>query len=85
MTPPPNYCPVEENNIRCTSKDVMGTLFLPAVPYEHVWSLTLRGFLYFIALCWFFMGVAIASDIFMGAIEYIVSKSKTVTYPQISP
>lgn len=37
-----------------------------------------RAFLYMLALSWTFMGVAIVSDVFMGAIERITSKKKQV-------
>ncbi|RUS70487.1 hypothetical protein EGW08_021750 [Elysia chlorotica] len=54
-----------------------GFLMLPAIN-EYTWSTGVRAFLYLVALLWFFLGVANIADIFMGAIERITSKTKTV-------
>lgn len=43
---------------------------------EQDWPNGLRVVLYFLGLCWCFVGVAIISDFFMGAIEKITSKKK---------
>ncbi|CAJ1339744.1 unnamed protein product [Effrenium voratum] len=51
-------------------------LFFPIVENEYEWDKTLRTFLYFIALVWCFLGVAIVSDIFMEAIERVTSKRR---------
>ncbi len=48
------------------------------VPAENLWNEGLRGFLYILALMYMFMGIAIASDIFMCSIEVITSKKKIV-------
>ncbi|XP_013418432.1 sodium/calcium exchanger 2 isoform X2 [Lingula anatina] len=48
------------------------------LPAENLWNLYLRGILYIVAMLYLFIGVAIASDIFMGSIEVITSKKKTV-------
>ena len=48
------------------------------LPAENLWSPALRGFLYIVAIAYFFVGIAIASDIFMGAIEVITSKKRTI-------
>lgn len=43
---------------------------------EQDWPNELRIVLYLVGLLWFFMGVAIVADVFMGAIERITSKRK---------
>ncbi|XP_078313457.1 sodium/calcium exchanger 1-like isoform X6 [Crassostrea virginica] len=48
------------------------------LPAENLWPKALRGFLYIVALVYFFLGVAIASDIFMASIEVITSKKKKI-------
>lgn len=48
------------------------------LPAENLWPAAFRGFLYIIALVYFFLGVAIASDIFMASIETITSKKKKI-------
>ncbi|ESO92661.1 hypothetical protein LOTGIDRAFT_162582 [Lottia gigantea] len=50
------------------------------LPAENLWSMPLRTFLYIIALIYLFMGIAIASDVFMCSIEVITSKKRIVTY-----
>lgn len=42
----------------------------------------LTATIYLLALLWFFMGVAIVADIFMGAIECITSKKVRVLHPE---
>mmetsp|Transcript_62223 Transcript_62223/g.117598 ORF Transcript_62223/g.117598 Transcript_62223/m.117598 type:complete len:317 (-) Transcript_62223:302-1252(-) len=53
-----------------------GGLILPLLESEQDWPTGLRAVLYIIGLLWFFMGVAIVADVFMGAIERITSKKK---------
>jgi len=54
-------------------------LFLPLFGEdENGWNNTLRIFLYLAGLLYCFLGVAIVSDIFMGAIEKVTSKKKRV-------
>lgn len=48
------------------------------IPAENLWSPGMRGFLYILAICYIFLGVAIASDIFMSSIEVITSKKRKV-------
>ena len=48
------------------------------LPAENLWSEGVRGFLYIIGMLYVFIGVAIASDIFMMSIEVITSKKRTV-------
>merc|ERR1711871_1358959 len=55
----------ETGNIVCSS-------FL-LFPGENVWSTGLRIVLYFVALIYCFLGIAIIADVFMGAIEKITS------------
>jgi len=45
---------------------------------ENRWPAGLRVVLYFLGLAWLFLGVAIVSDIFMGAIERITSKKRRI-------
>eukprot|EP00820_Chromera_velia_P002823 Cvel_16274.t1-p1 / transcript=Cvel_16274.t1 / gene=Cvel_16274 / organism=Chromera_velia_CCMP2878 / gene_product=Sodium/calcium exchanger 1, putative / transcript_product=Sodium/calcium exchanger 1, putative / location=Cvel_scaffold1246:110-5656(-) / protein_length=672 / sequence_SO=supercontig / SO=protein_coding / is_pseudo=false len=45
---------------------------------EHSWPRGLRATLYFLGLCWFFLGVAQAADMFMESIERITAKEKEV-------
>lgn len=50
----------------------------PNDPSQEAWPRPLRAILYIVALGWCFMGVAIVSDVFMGAIETITAKRKRV-------
>ncbi|CAE8722299.1 unnamed protein product, partial [Polarella glacialis] len=45
---------------------------------EQEWPKPFRAILYLVGLMWFFMGVAIVSDVFMNAIERVTSKKKRV-------
>ncbi|GFO25827.1 sodium/calcium exchanger 3 [Plakobranchus ocellatus] len=56
---------------RCSS-----WLLLPA---ENLWPEWFRGLLYCIALFYFFVGIAIASDIFMCSIEVITARKRTIS------
>ncbi|KAK3096603.1 hypothetical protein FSP39_001609 [Pinctada imbricata] len=49
------------------------------VPGENLWHEGVRGFLYILATLYLFLGVAIASDIFMNSIEVMTSKTRTIT------
>ena len=49
------------------------------LPAENLWPASVRAFLYIIAMLYIFMGIAIVSDIFVGSIEVITSKKKSVT------
>ena len=42
---------------------------------EQCWSTGLRAALYFAGMIWCFLGVAIVADLFMGAIDQIVSST----------
>ncbi|XP_056020515.1 sodium/calcium exchanger 3-like isoform X18 [Ostrea edulis] len=48
------------------------------VPAENLWPEWLRGLLYTICMIYFFLGVAISSDIFMNSIEVLTSKKRIV-------
>lgn len=48
------------------------------LPAENLWNTGLRGFLYVVAIAYFFVGIAIASDIFMSSIETITSKKRKI-------
>lgn len=45
---------------------------------EQEWPTGLRVVLYSVGLAWTFMGVAIVSDVFMGAIQRVTSKKKRI-------
>merc|ERR1719233_1173898 len=47
-------------------------------PAINLWGYVGRGFLYFFALIYLFLGVAICADIFMSAIEVITSATTTI-------
>jgi len=49
------------------------------LPGENLWPSWVRGFLYIGFMFYLFIGIAIISDIFMGAIEVITSKKKILT------
>ena len=59
-----------KNGSRCQS-----WLLLPA---ENLWNEGIRGFLYIVAICYMFFGVAVSSDIFMDAIEVMTSKKRKI-------
>ena len=46
---------------------------------EREWNPYLLGVLYFLGLCWCFLGVSIIADIFMLAIEKITSIDRIIT------
>ena len=48
------------------------------VPAENAWPTAVRGMLYMFCLFYVFLGVAIVSDAFMGAIEQITSEKEKV-------
>lgn len=48
------------------------------LPAENLWPEWVRGILYLICMIYFFLGVAISSDIFMNSIEVLTSKKRTV-------
>lgn len=58
------------DNERCSS-----WILLPA---ENLWHEGVRGFLYIVALIYLFLGIAIASDVFMCSIESITAKKRTI-------
>ncbi|CAC5412239.1 SLC8A [Mytilus coruscus] len=58
-----------------TSKRCEGFILLPA---ENLWHEGVRGFLYLLAMLYLFLGVAVASDIFMNSIEVMTSKKRTI-------
>jgi len=60
------------------AKQCNGDLMLPAIPYENTWDVGIRAFIYLLALCYLFLGVAISADTFMSAIEVITSKTRSV-------
>merc|ERR1719498_1194097 len=56
-------------------------MVVPAFDDEYKLSNVLRAFLYAVALVYFFLGVSIVADIFMGAIEQITSRKKQKMLP----
>lgn len=46
---------------------------------ERMWNPYLLGVLYFLGLCWCFLGVSIIADIFMLSIEKITSIDRIIT------
>ncbi|KAK9503028.1 hypothetical protein O3M35_011682 [Rhynocoris fuscipes] len=52
-------------------------LLLPIID-ERSWNITARTILYFVGLLYFFLGVAIVTDIFMASIETITSKTRKI-------
>ena len=48
------------------------------VPAENAWPAGVRGLLYLVCLFYLFLGIAIISDIFMGAIEEITSEKEKI-------
>ena len=56
-----------------------GDYVLPLFLSEDIWNQSFRAFLYFVGLCYCFLGVAMISDTFMAAIEVITSREKLVT------
>eukprot|EP00931_Biecheleriopsis_adriatica_P047449 TRINITY_DN27353_c0_g1_i1.p1 TRINITY_DN27353_c0_g1~~TRINITY_DN27353_c0_g1_i1.p1 ORF type:complete len:1119 (-),score=215.75 TRINITY_DN27353_c0_g1_i1:86-3376(-) len=56
-------------------------LLLPLLPEEQELDKVLRAFMYFVIMIWFFAGVGVASDVFMGAIEVIAGAKKKRRLP----
>ena len=46
-------------------------------PAQNMWHRALRALLYFLFLCYLFVGIAIVSDVFMNSIEMITSEETT--------
>jgi len=57
-------------------------LFIPAIPYEYLWSNELRAFLYIVTLLWCFVGVSVLADAFMAGIEAITSWTSKKQVPR---
>jgi len=60
-----------------TTKLCKGDTFLPLRDDEQNYDVIVRGVMYFIALVYLFLGVAISADVFMAAIEVITAKVYT--------
>jgi len=67
-------------NYTCANKG----LILPLIS-EYTWPLGVRAALYLIAMLWCFLGIAIAADVFMCAIEKITSFTRTVKIASPDP
>lgn len=59
-----------------TTEQCQSWLLLPG---ENLWNDGVRGLLYIIAMFWTFIGIAIASDIFMMSIETITAKKRKIS------
>lgn len=57
-----------------TTKVCKGDTFLPLREDEQEYDTIVRGIMYFFALVYLFLGVAISADVFMAAIEVITAK-----------
>ena len=55
-----------------------GQLLIPLFAGEMIWGRTTHAFIYLLALAYSFLGIAIAADVFMSAIEEITSQTRTV-------
>ena len=62
----------------CGAKDKCHTGLLLPLFLEVTWPKEARAVLYFIGLCFSFLGVSIVADVFMCAIEKITSKTKQI-------
>ena len=60
------------------SASVVSTKFFPIESLECGWSNGARAFLYCLFMLYLFLGVGIASDVFMQSIEAITSSTRTV-------
>ena len=60
------------------SATIVGTYVFPINGVDCEWPLGARVVLYVVLLLYLFLGVAMASDAFMGAIESITSATRTV-------
>ena len=54
------------------------------LPGENVWSTPIRGTLYFVALVYVLLGIAIISDIFMAGIEKITCSKEVTSVDPVS-
>jgi solute carrier family 8 (sodium/calcium exchanger) len=61
------------------TKYCKGDTFLPLREDEQEYDTIVRGVMYFIALVYLFLGVAISADVFMASIETITAKVYTAT------
>lgn len=67
-----------ETQIWCGAKDKCHKGLLLPLFLEVTWPKEARAVLYFIGLCFSFLGVSIVADVFMCAIEKITSKTKQI-------
>jgi len=67
-------------NYTCSDKG----LIMPLVS-EYTWPLAFRAALYLLGMLWCFLGIAIAADVFMCAIEKITSFTRTVKIASPDP
>jgi len=68
------------HNYTCSNKG----LILPLVS-EYTWPIPVRAGLYLVGMFWCFLGIAIAADVFMCAIEKITSFTRTVKIASPDP
>ncbi|XP_014250861.1 sodium/calcium exchanger 2-like isoform X2 [Cimex lectularius] len=68
----------EESQYLYGPPDICRPALLLPVLDEREWNYSFRAFLYFLGLLYFFLGVAIVTDIFMTSIETITSKTRKI-------
>ena len=68
------------HNYTCSDKG----LLLPLIS-EYTWPLPVRAGCYLVGMLWCFLGIAIAADVFMCAIEKITSFTRTVKIASPDP
>ena len=73
-----NICFNSSESTWCGAKDKCHKGLLLPLFLEVTWPKEARAVLYFIGLCFSFLGVSIVADVFMCAIEKITSKTKQI-------
>jgi solute carrier family 8 (sodium/calcium exchanger) len=73
-----NICFNNGSELWCGAKDKCHKGLLLPLFLEVTWPKEARAVLYFIGLCFSFLGVSIVADVFMCAIEKITSKTKQI-------
>lgn len=66
-------CTIDLNDYFCSDVGLVLPFFS-----EYTWHTGARAFIYFAALFWCFLGVAIIADVFMCAIEKITSRTRVI-------
>jgi len=75
------YIPLSDlYNYTCADKGLILPLWS-----EYTWSPVVRAALYLVGMLWCFLGIAIAADVFMCAIEKITSYTRTIKIASPDP